>query len=98
MFECRLLAVGNHYSGLRQGLYEIRLRGEGILVKYLSSEDAAIMKAMLFGNKSEIDSETKELFTKNGIAHILAISGVYTLSLVYITLCKTPIFCPFWAF
>ena len=77
MFECRLLAVGNHYSGLRQGLYEIRLRGEGILVKYLSSEDAAIMKAMLFGNKSEIDSETKELFTKNGIAHILAISGLH---------------------
>ena len=77
MFECRLLAVGNHYSGLRQGLYEIRLRGEGILVKYLSSEDAAIMKAMLFGNKGEIDSETKELFTKNGIAHILAISGLH---------------------
>lgn len=77
MYDCRLLAVGNHYSGLRQGLYEIRLRGEGILVKYLSSEDAAIMKAMLFGNKGEIDSETKELFTKNGIAHILAISGLH---------------------
>ena len=77
MFECRLLAMGNHYSGLRQGLYEMRLRGEGILVKYLSSEDAAIMKAMLFGNKGEIDSETKELFTKNGIAHILAISGLH---------------------
>ena len=77
MYDCRLLAVGNRYSRLRQGLYEIRLRGEEILADKLSHEDAAIMKAMLFGNKGEIDGETKELFTKNGIAHILAISGLH---------------------
>ncbi len=77
MFDCRLLAVGSSYSGLRQSLYEIRLRGEEILAVNLPGEDAAIMKAMLFGNKGEIDSETKELFTKNGIAHILAISGLH---------------------
>ena len=78
MFDCRLLAVGKNYSRLRQGLYELRLRGETRLADKLSHEDAAIMKAMLFGNKGEIDGETKELFTKNGIAHILAISGVQT--------------------
>ena len=77
MFDCRLLAVGKNYSRLRQGLYELRLRGETRLADKLSHEDAAIMKAMLFGNKGEIDGETKELFTKNGIAHILAISGLH---------------------
>ena len=77
MYDCRLLAVGKYYSRLRQGLYELRLRGEARLADKLSHEDAAIMKAMLFGNKGEIDGETKELFTKNGIAHILAISGLH---------------------
>ena len=77
MYDCRLLAVGKNYSRLRQGLYELRLRGETRLADKLSHEDAAIMKAMLFGNKGEIDGETKELFTKNGIAHILAISGLH---------------------
>ncbi|MFR5028924.1 MAG: ComEC/Rec2 family competence protein [Coprococcus sp.] len=36
--------------------------------------DGSVIKAMLLGDKSGIDRDTK-LFQMNGIAHILAISG-----------------------
>ncbi len=68
---------GARYSLVKQGLYNLRLRCEGVLTRELSVEDAAIMKAMLLGNKNEIDEDTRELFQKNGISHILAISGLH---------------------
>ena len=40
-------------------------------------EDAGIICAMVLGEKSAIDIDTKELYQKNGIAHILAISGLH---------------------
>ena len=77
IYDCSLKGATKEYDRLRDGLYRIRLNGEGILAKYLDTEDAAIIKAMMFGNKNEIPDKTRELFTKNGIAHILAISGLH---------------------
>ena len=67
-------AAGNR---LLQSLKEFRLRQEAYLERYLPDGNDAVMKAMLFGNKKEMDEETKELYQKNGIAHILAISGLH---------------------
>lgn len=77
VYESRVTACSRQYDRLRDCLYGIRLRGEGILAEYLDTEDAAIVKAMMFGNKNEIPDTTKDLFVKNGIAHILAISGLH---------------------
>ena len=77
VYDCRLMACSKEYNRLRDCLYRIRLKGEGILAEYLDTEDAAIIKAMMFGNKNEIPDETKDLFVKNGIAHIRAISGLH---------------------
>ena len=86
------------FNKITENLYEIRKYFSDILDHYLPEEDASLMKTMLLGEKGAADSEVKAVYQRNGIAHVLAISGVYTLSLVYITLCKTPIFCLFWAF
>lgn len=75
--NARVVAKGNKYSHLRTGLYHLRKKGENILATYLSETDATIMKAMIFGNKDELDKDVKELFQRNGIAHILAISGLH---------------------
>ena len=40
-----------------------------------------MMKAMILGQKGSLDKEMKELYQRNGIAHLLAISGVKTLKL-----------------
>ncbi len=47
-----------------------------------ASEEASVLKAILFGEKNTLDEDVKALYQKSGIAHILAISGVCTLSLV----------------
>ncbi len=88
LFSLQYASINSYsqsYSYLPQALYEIRIHTEELLTKYLSIEDAAVMKAMLLGNKNEISTETKELFQKNGIAHILAISGLH-ISLVGMTI------------
>lgn len=43
----------------------------------LSEEDAGILCAVLLGEKSFLDDRLKERYQKNGIAHILAISGLH---------------------
>ena len=83
----------NRY-GLLQNLKEFRLRQEQILNEFLPINNAAIMKAMLFGNKKELDEEIKTLYQNNGIAHILAISGLHISLIgmsVYRLLSKLPV-------
>ena len=87
-----------NYHLFREELYQLRSRLSERLSMLLPREEASLMKTILLGEKAALDEELKRLYQRNGIAHILAISGVYTLSLVYITICKTPIFCHFWAF
>lgn len=43
----------------------------------LSQKDAGILCAAILGEKSYLESNIKELYQKNGIAHILAISGLH---------------------
>lgn len=40
-------------------------------------KSAGLLKAMILGDKSHTDKDIKELYTKSGIAHLLAISGLH---------------------
>lgn len=42
-----------------------------------SVEDEGVLSAMVLGDKSALDAETKSLYQSAGIAHILAISGLH---------------------
>ena len=52
-----------------------------MLIRQLGKEKGGVLTAMLLGDRSAMDPEIKELYQVNGIAHILAISGVKTLKL-----------------
>lgn len=93
-----ITAQGEDGNSFLEGLWQLRNFLGNCMEAVFSKEDAAILKTMLLGDRSFLDEETKRLYREAGILHILAISGVYTLSLAYIDICKTPIFCPFWAF
>ena len=45
--------------------------------KYLSTDEKSIVKAMLFGDKSGIEDETKTLLYRAGIGHMMAVSGTH---------------------
>ncbi|MDY2696487.1 MAG: ComEC/Rec2 family competence protein, partial [Eubacteriales bacterium] len=48
-----------------------------ILDKNMSSEDASISYASLFGDKTYISDEVRDSFSISGIAHLLAVSGLH---------------------
>lgn len=45
--------------------------------KTLSEEDASVMDALILGNNTLMDADTKDLYKRSGIIHILAISGLH---------------------
>ena len=58
-------------------LYEIRCYFSRVLASCLNEQDASIMKAMLLGNRTDLDSKTSDMYRQSGIIHILAISGLH---------------------
>lgn len=67
------------------------------IIKKFDNKTAGIAAALLTGNKSNIDYDTRQSFIQSGIAHILAISGLhvsliagFVFSLIRILLCLVP--------
>ena len=77
LYKAELLAESSSNSLYKETLYKIRSHFEGIFDSILPAKEASIMKAMVLGSKSGIDSESKQLYQKSGIAHVFAISGLH---------------------
>ena len=79
--DISILECGEDYSRIGDILFRLRIKSGEITDSVFGETDGSVIKAMLLGDKSGIDRDTKKLFQMNGIAHILAISGVKTLKL-----------------
>lgn len=62
---------------LKQGLYELRQKWKRILIDAAGEEDGGALAAILLGEKQGMDREIRELYQVNGIAHVLAVSGLH---------------------
>lgn len=69
------------YDRLRENLWWLRIYLVRQLQRYLREEDASVVSTMLLGEKSTLDAQTRDLFKRNGVIHILTVSGVKTLKL-----------------
>ncbi len=56
---------------------QIKERGREILFQIFPKEEAGILEAMVFGDKSSLEDETQNQFQAAGISHIIAISGLH---------------------
>ncbi|MDE7007530.1 MAG: competence protein ComEC family protein, partial [Lachnospiraceae bacterium] len=65
------------YSKAGEDLYRFKTFLSRKLSENLPEKESALMKTILLGEKGELDREVKELYQRNGIAHILAISGLH---------------------
>lgn len=72
-----IVSVSEEYDGFREGLYRFRCYLSSVLDAALNERDASVMRAMLLGEKLQMDRDIKKLYQTNGIAHILAISGLH---------------------
>ena len=75
--KAQILAVGEDYNFLREKLYGFRLILHNRLARVFPEKEASIMQTLLLGEKEELDAEVKALYQRNGIAHILSISGLH---------------------
>lgn len=62
---------------VREGLERLRAGWKKLLIDRLGKNYGNSMSAILLGDKSDLDSDLKDLYQKSGIGHILAISGLH---------------------
>lgn len=68
---------GSNYSKIRQYLSEGKQKWMENIHQSCGEEEAAILQGIIFGDKSGMDRGVKDLYTRNGIAHILVVSGLH---------------------
>ncbi len=76
--ECdNLTIVNNNKDVLRNYLFNLNSKLCNKLDKICDPKDANTHKAMLLGEKNNLDLELKDLYSLTGISHILSISGLH---------------------
>ena len=82
----RVEVISRETDRAAQFLSEVRSAWKDILMEHLGEYYGGTMSAVLLGDKAGLDAEMKKMYQKNGIGHLLAISGVQTLLLAYMWL------------
>lgn len=75
--NAELLKESREADRLAEGLFSLREDVKAFYKTYMREENAGILSAMVLGEKSALDGDIRMLFQRNGIAHILAISGLH---------------------
>lgn len=73
--QAEIVAV--HPAPVRRGLQRFREKVGEIYDTVLEDPDNGILKAMVLGEKTDLDEEMKTLYQRNGISHLMAISGLH---------------------
>ncbi|PIQ89412.1 MAG: hypothetical protein COV72_03185, partial [Candidatus Omnitrophica bacterium CG11_big_fil_rev_8_21_14_0_20_42_13] len=57
--------------------YKMSQRIEALIDKFMSPAEASILKAILLGERGDVDDDVKDTFFNTGTIHILSISGLH---------------------
>lgn len=79
--KCIIVKQSESYSKFREGMWNLRQKTNVFFRSELGEEDGALLTAMILGEKSGLKEEDKSLYQRNGISHILAISGLHLMLL-----------------
>lgn len=77
MWNAELVCVKKQRKNIYTFFKKVSNLFDDILAKYLSESDYGIMKALLLGDKSDVEDTRKTIYQEIGIYHILAISGLH---------------------
>lgn len=77
MFAETMERTGDFYSWYQVALSSLRDKVSKVYKHILPSEEAGVMQAMFLGEKQALDTNIKNLYQRNGISHILSISGLH---------------------
>ena len=78
---------GKTRDGKQSLLTSVREHAAEILQTSMTERDAGMYQAILLGDKSKLEADTKRLYQRAGISHVIAISGLH-LSVIGLGLFK----------
>jgi len=77
LINSEILFQSKKYSLFKENMYRIKRLLELAVDRQFTEPEAGVIKAMLLGDRSTLESRWKELYQFAGIIHVLAISGVH---------------------
>lgn len=77
IFDGELIERTGKCNYISYYLYKIKQTAMRVVESIFPVDKQGIINAMLFGERNDIEKDTKRLYQINGIAHILAISGLH---------------------
>lgn len=77
MSATELSEVSGRTAPYRRLIQDTRIELQELLRRHTLEEDNGIYQAILLGARKDMDKGLQELYRKNGIAHILAVSGLH---------------------
>ena len=69
--------VSQRPKGIARFTSKMKQEGIELLFEMFPKEQAGVLQAMIFGEKSNLENETQNEFQAAGISHIIAISGLH---------------------
>ena len=72
-----LESIGEPFLPWREYLNQLRRYLANIYSTLFEEKNASLASAMVLGDKKNLDSDIKALYQRNGIAHLIAISGLH---------------------
>ena len=73
----KIIISNSDYSVIKEQLYQFKQNLIKIYGSILPEKEAGTIIAMVLGDKYLLDDDVNELYKKNGISHILSISGLH---------------------
>jgi len=74
----RIVPMGSGHLSFPRGLIEsIQRPVRDFFRKRLNDEDYALFRALILGERQDINQELRELFNHTGLGHVLAVSGLH---------------------
>jgi len=77
VYADKVREVGFHPSHFQEGLLNLQRQMKKVYKEVYNERDSGLLCAMVLGEKQELSVETKDFYQKNGISHLLAISGLH---------------------
>lgn len=73
----KVVSVTGDSRWVPERLHQMKRHWKNMILEAIGEKDGNILTAMLLGERGDMESDIKELYQRNGIGHILAISGLH---------------------
>ena len=77
MYGKELQVTDESYSPYLDSIYRIKKKAVQILEEICSPEDQGVFQAVVLGDKNGLLEDIRQMYQKNGISHLLAVSGLH---------------------